>query len=149
MSVASDLSNVSVNFHGTEKPVEEALDDVIRALQTHLNALQTELRAIAVTAEQVVDDGVEDLKVSMERVDELVDTILEMNNLFMDLEDMADQLCYEPETPEEKLWMKQHKAERKEIIKERKLRWIAERKADATRFKEESRARALQMIDEE
>lgn len=152
-SLNSALSGVSITFRGSEVNIEQALDEVIRGLQEHLNDLQYTLRSIAMSTEQLTDDGLADLQHSAEQADHMVDDILDMNNLFADLEDMAEQLCYEPETPEEKAWLREHMAERKISIAERKKQWVISRKADKERAKAELKLKReeekkLHMIDE-
>ena len=108
MSIASGASSVSVSLNGREMNLEEALDSVVRDLQKHLNMVQLQLRMLGVGSER--DDDFED---QIKEADKMQDSIVEMNYLFEDLYDMAYQIVGEPETKEEKQFLKQHKIERK------------------------------------
>ena len=113
MSIASGTSSVSVSLNGQEMDLETALDTVVRDLQKHLNLVQMELRTIAMSSER--DDDYEEM---VRQGAKIQDNIIEMNFLFEDLYDMAGQIMGDPETPEEKAFLKQHKAARKiEIAK--------------------------------
>ena len=108
MSIASGASSVSVSLNGREMNLEEALDSVVRELQKHLNMVQLQLRMLGVGSER--DDDFED---QIKEADKMQDSIVEMNYLFEDLYDMAYQIVGDPETKEEKQFLKQHKIERK------------------------------------
>lgn len=108
MSIASGASSVSVSLNGREMNLEEALDSVVRDLQKHLNMVQLQLRMLGVGSER--DDDFED---QIKEADKMQDSIVEMNYLFEDLYDMAYQIVGDPETKEEKQFLKQHKIERK------------------------------------
>ena len=108
MSIASGASSVSVSLNGREMNLEEALDSVVRDLQKHLNMVQLQLRMLGVGSER--DDDFED---QIKEADKMQDSIVEMNWLFEDLYDMSYQIVGDPETKEEKQFMKQHKIERK------------------------------------
>ena len=108
MSIASGASSVSVSLNGREMNLEEALDSVVRDLQKHLNMVQLQLRMLGVGSER--DDDFED---QIREADKMQDSIIEMNWLFEDLYDMSYQIVGDPETKEEKQFMKQHKIERK------------------------------------
>ena len=108
MSIASGASSVSVSLNGREMNLEEALDSVVRDLQKHLNMVQLQLRMLGVGSER--DDDFED---QIREADKMQDSIVEMNYLFEDLYDMSYQIVGDPETKEEKQFMKQHKIERK------------------------------------
>ena len=108
MSIASGASSVSVSLNGREMNLEEALDSVVRDLQKHLNMVQLQLRMLGVGSER--DDDFED---QIKEADKMQDSIVEMNYLFEDLYDMSYQIVGDPETKEDKQFMKQHKIERK------------------------------------
>ena len=108
MSIASGASSVSVSLNGREMNLEEALDSVVRDLQKHLNMVQLQLRMLGVGSER--DDDFED---QIKEADKMQDSIVEMNWLFEDLYDMSYQIVGDPETKEEKQFLKQHKRERK------------------------------------
>ena len=108
MSIASGASSVSVSLNGREMNLEEALDSVVRDLQKHLNMVQLQLRMLGVGSER--DDDFED---QIKEADKMQDSIIEMTWLFEDLYDMSYQIVGDPETKEEKQFMKQHKIERK------------------------------------
>ena len=108
MSIASGASSISVSLNGREMNLEEALDSVVRDLQKHLNMVQLQLRMLGVGSER--DDDFED---QIREADKMQDSIVEMNYLFEDLYDMAYQIVGDPETKEEKQFLKQHKIERK------------------------------------
>ena len=108
MSIASGASSVSISLNGREMNLEEALDSVVRDLQKHLNMVQLQLRMLGVGSER--DDDFED---QIKEADKMQDSIREMTWLFEDLYDMSYQIVGDPETKEEKQFMKQHKIERK------------------------------------
>ena len=133
MSICSDLSNVSISIRGEDVNVEKALDDTIRALQQHLNQLQIVFRQIAMSSEQQMGDDVKvdskdygqltvsnDLILSCKQVDAMQEHIVKMNGLFDDLMSMSMQLTYEPESADEKKYLKEYKMTRK--IEVEKLR---------------------------
>jgi len=126
MSICSDLSNVSISIRGEEVNVEKALDDTIRELQQHLNQLQVIFRQIAMSSEQQLGDETKvdtkdhgqltvscDLLLSCKQVDSMQERIVRMNGLFDDLMSMSMQLVYEPESLDEKKYLKEYKAFRK------------------------------------
>jgi hypothetical protein len=129
MSVASSSASVmSVGFHGGTTSLENALDETVRELQKHLNAVQCKLREIATICDQDPDYQ-EEIKMS----GELDDDLREMCWLFDDLRQMCTDLISAPETDEEKLFLKQWKAQRKlqekKLQKEHTEKVKAERKA--------------------
>ena len=141
MSVTSGASSVSVSLNGQEMDLETALDNVIRELQKHLNLVQMELRTIGMASER--EDDFEDM---IKEADKIQDNILEMNQLFERLYDMAYQIVGDPETPEERQFLKQHKIERKAHIK----KMNDEHKEKKKREKEEAKtAKALESKDME
>ena len=130
MSIASGASSVSVSLNGREMNLEEALDSVVRDLQKHLNMVQLQLRMLGVGSER--DDDFED---QIKEADKIQDSIVEMNYLFEDLYDMRYQIVGDPETKEEKEFMKQHKIERKAHLDKLK----AEHKEQKKKEKEEAK----------
>jgi len=126
MSICSDLSNVSISIRGEEVNVEKALDDCVRDLQQHLNQLQVVFRQIAMSSEQQLGDETKvdtkeygqltvscDLLLSCKQVDGMQEHIVRMNGLFDDLMSMSMQLTYEPESLDEKKYLKEYKVNRK------------------------------------
>jgi len=108
MSQCSTASS-QVSFRGENGiDLEQALDQNIRELQTFLNSLQCSLRQINQGAEQ--DLPYEDALKEADNCEECID---DMQYLFQELRDICYQLVGEPETPEEKAYLKSHKAERK------------------------------------
>ena len=130
MSIASGASSVSVSLNGREMNLEEALDSVVRDLQKHLNMVQLQLRMLGVGSER--DDDFED---QIKEADKMQDSIVEMNYLFEDLYDMVYQIVGDPETKEEKQFLKQHKIERKAHMDKLK----AEHKEQKKKEKEEAK----------
>ena len=129
MSVASSsASQVSVNFHGKECSLEESLDETVRSLQSHLNAVQCNLRTLAADSERDPD-----FKEAILEADKLETHIVEMVELFEELRGFCYDLVGIPESMEEKLWLKQHKIEKREFFKkmamDTKLRMKAEKEA--------------------
>lgn len=127
MSVcSSSASTVSVNYHGKECSLEESLDETVRNLQSHLNAVQCNLRTLA--ADQERDP---DFKEAIGEADKLETHIVQMVELFEELRGYCYDLVGLPESMEEKLWLKQHKIERREFFKkmaiDTKLRIKAEK----------------------
>jgi ATP-dependent Lon protease len=102
----------SVNFHGKECSLEESLDETVRSLQSHLNAVQMNLRTLA--ADQERDP---DFKESIAEADKLEENIVRMIELFDELKQYCYDLCGIPDSMEEKVWLKQHKIERREFFK--------------------------------
>lgn len=126
-----------VGFGDKAVPLEEALDETIRQLQAHLNMVQSRLREIAMLVEQDPDFK-EEVKLS----DELDDGLRDMNWLFNDLRTMAYDLITLPEEPEDKVWFKQHKIERKANEKKLQAEHAAQIKEDRKKQKQ-----ALQDMD--
>ena len=108
MSVSSVGSTVSVGFRGEAVSLEVGLDQCVRDLQKHLNMVQVHLRQIASICEQDAD-----FKVEVSESDKLDDELREMCWLFADLRQFAEDLISIPDTPEDKIWYKAHKAQRK------------------------------------
>ena len=128
MSIASGASSVSVSLNGQIVNLEDGLDQVVRDLQKHLNLVQMELRTIGMSSER--DDDYSDM---ICEADKMQDNILQMSWLFEDLYDMAYQIVGDPETPEEKQFLKKHKIERKAYISKMK----EDHKLEKQREKEE------------
>lgn len=152
MSVCSDLSNVSVSIHGQEVNVEKALDDTIRALQSHLNDLQVVFRQIAMSSEQFLGDETQvdskeygkltisnDLILSCKQVDKMQEHIVKMNGLFDDLMSMSMQLVYEPESSDEKKYLKEYKKIRKVEVEKMRDQLNSERKEWHKKMKEDNK----------
>ena len=108
MSVSSVGSTSSVGWHGKAVDLEQALDSCVRDLQRHLNLVQCALRSIAAIVEQDAD-----FQAEVKESDTLDDELREMSWLFSDLRSMAEDLISIPDTPEDKIWYKAHKAQRK------------------------------------
>ena len=131
MSIASSAaSSVSVSLNGREMCLEEALDEVVRGLQGHLNMVQCHLRTLA--SDQERGNEFEEM---IATADLLEDNIDEMQWLFQDLRSMCYEICGEPETPEERSFLKAHKIERKAYFQKKAL----DRKAEAKKLKQESK----------
>lgn len=143
MSVASAMSEISVSYKGSQVSIETALDNVIRELQSHLNNLQLQIRTAAMSTEQWLGDeddpSMTDLKLSLKQSDDIVDNILEMCNLFEDLSGFAEDIAYVPINAAEKAHVKQHKAQRKIEISQRKKKWAEERVEEKKKSKEEAK----------
>lgn len=152
MSICSDLSNVSISIRGEEVNVEKALDDTIRALQGHLNDLQTVFRQIAMSSEQQMGDEVKvdskdhgqltisgDLMLSCKQVDGMQEHIVKMNGLFDDLMSMSMQLVYEPESLDEKKFLKEYKAKRKIEVESMRKKLKDDRDAWQKQLKEDKK----------
>ena len=130
MSQCSNASSM-VSFRGEEIDLEQALDENIRELQRFLNSLQCALRQINMGNEQ--DLSYAD---ALKESDHVEDCIDDMQYLFQELRDIAHQLCGEPETPEEKAYLKNHKAQRKLYFQDKAQKKKAEIKAQKMRAKE-------------
>lgn len=134
MSVSSVGSTASVGFHGQSVNLEQALDETVRNLQSHLNLVQCHLRRIAAIADQDAD-----FKDEVEESDKLDDDLRSMTWLFADLRSMAEDLISIPDTPEDKIWFKAHKAQRKlddkRIEAEHAIKVKEERKASKSALK--------------
>lgn len=152
MSICSDLSNVSVSIHGQEVNVEKALDDTIKALQAHLNDLQIVFRQIAMSSEQFIGDETQidskeygkltisnDLILSCKQVDKMQEHIVKMNGLFDDLMSMSMQLVYEPESSDEKKYLKEYKKIRKVEVEKMRQQLNDERKAWHKQIKDDNK----------
>jgi hypothetical protein len=128
MSVTSGASSVSVSLNGRE-----------RELQKHLNLVQMELRTIGMASER--DDDYEDM---IKEADKMQDNILQMSWLFEDLYSMAYEIVGDPETPEEKAFLKQHKIERKLHIKKMNDEHKEKKRLEKEQVKEAKAAKALE-----
>lgn len=129
MSISS-TGSISVGYKGGAVPLEEALDEVIRELQKHLNNVQIKLREIAILVEQDPD-----FKEEVELSDELDDNLREMEWLFTDLRSMAYDLISDPYEPEDKVWFKTHKVERKANEKKLQSEHMTKLKEDRAKQK--------------
>jgi len=116
----------SVQFHGREMSLEQALDETIRGVQNHLNNLQVVLRNLAACEEQEVDED-EDFRGMVALEDEVTDTVNALNELLSELPDIAEDIRGPAPNPATKAWHRTHKAERK---------------LDMARRKEQAKARA-------
>ena len=125
MSISSACSSVSVTLNGKEIPLEQALDETVRSLQQHLNKVQLQLRMLGMGSDR--DDDFED---QIKEADKMQDEILEMTWLFDDLSSMAYEIVGEPETKEEKLFLKQHKIERKAYLSKMKTEHAEQKKKE-------------------
>ena len=99
--------------------------------------VQLQLRMLGVGSER--DDDFEDQK---KEADKMQDSIIEMTWLFEDLYDMSYQIVGDPETKEEKQFMKQHKIERKahlDKLKAAHKELKKKEKEEAKRLKDESK----------
>lgn len=127
---------VSVGFRGGAATLEVALEETIKNLQGHLNGVQLKLRQIAQLCEADPE-----FKAEVELSDSLDDELREMMWLFDELRQMAYDLISEPETAEDKLFFKHHKAARKldekRLQKEHKDRVKADRVAQKAALKAE------------
>lgn len=143
-------STVSVSIRGEDVDCEKALKDTVKDLQGHLNALEVIFMQIATTSEQFVGDEVEvdskefgkltisqDLLVSCKQVDAMQEEIVKMNGLFDDLMSMSMQLVYEPETKDEKLYVREYKKIRKVEVQKMKDKLKEERESWHKQLKEE------------
>ena len=120
MSVASSAASMrSVNFHGREMTLEQALDETIKGVQNHLNSLQVALRNLAACEDQAVDDD-EDFRQMVALEDEIADTVGALNELLGELPDIASDIRGSAPNPAMKAWHRTHKAERKLQLARRK-----------------------------
>ena len=120
MSVASSAASMrSVNFHGREMSLEQALDETIRGVQNHLNNLQCLLRQLAAAEEQEVDED-DDFRQMVQLEDETADTVSALNELLSELPDIASDIRGPAPNPAMKAWHRTHKAERKLQLARRK-----------------------------
>lgn len=111
MSIASSsASQISISIDGKEMDLEEMLDTTIRGVQSHLNQLQMQLRNVA-----CCEDRGESFEEIVEITDEIDDSVIEMIELFSDLQDVTKQIRG-PIPKEYKEWMKEHVAKRKQKL---------------------------------
>ena len=104
MSVASSAASMrSVNFHGRETSLEQALDETIKGVQNHLNSLQVALRNLAACEDQAVDDE-EDFRQMVALEDEIADTVGALNELLGELPDIASDIRGTAPNPAMKAW---------------------------------------------
>ena len=108
MSVTSMMSQVSISLNGQEMDLEGAIDETFKSLQQNLNFCQTNLRNLA----QCEERG-DEFEISHDICYRIHDNILEMKELFLDLNSIVKQIKLKPETPEEKNWMETYNEERK------------------------------------
>jgi hypothetical protein len=109
MSIASSsASQISINVDGKEMDLEQMLDETIRGVQGHLNQLQMQLRNVA-----CCEDRGESFEEIVEITDEIDDSVIEMIELFGDLQNVTKQIRG-PIPKEYKEWFKQHQDQRKQ-----------------------------------
>ena len=108
MSVTSMMSTVSISLNGQEMNLEGAIDETFKSLQQNLNFCQCNLRNLA-TCEERGDE----FEISHDICYRIHDNILEMKELFLDLNSIVKQIKLKPETPEEKNWMETYNEEKK------------------------------------
>ena len=130
MSQCSNASSM-VSFRGEEIDLEQALDSNIRELQRFLNSLQCSLRQINAGYEQDLEYAD-----ALKEADNCEECIDDMQYLFQELRDICYQLVGEPSTPEEKAYLKAHKADRKIHFQAKAATKKAEIKAQKMRGKE-------------
>ena len=99
MSVSSAMSGMSVSIHGEEMPLDQAIEETFKQLQTHLNNTQTNLIQLSMT-----EDRGEGFKYSYEMQKKVEWSISEMTLLFKDLKSITKQVKLSPTTDEEKQW---------------------------------------------
>ena len=122
MSVASSAASMrSVNFHGREMTLEQALDETVKSVQNHLNSLQVALRNLELAAceDQAVDDE-DDFCQMVALEDEIADTVGALNELLSELPDIASDIRGPAPNPAMKAWHRTHRAERKLDMARRK-----------------------------
>ena len=107
-SICSAMSEVSISLNGVEQSLEQAIDDTFKELQQNLNQSQCNLRNLA-TCEERGDE----FQISHDICYRIHDNILEMKELFLDLNSIVKQIKLKPETPEEKNWMETYNEEKK------------------------------------
>ena len=105
-STTSQMSQMSINFRGEEKQLEESLDQVFRDLQSNLNQSHCSIRSILQSDEQ---DG--DYSSVLDLCHDIDERILAMNTLFKELQVVLKQVS------------KPSDAEEKEIYKTTVERW--------------------------
>ena len=108
MSASSVGSTASVGYHGQVFNLEAALDETVRKLQAHLNLVQCALRSLAAMADQDCE-----FRLEVAESDKLDDELGSMNWLFSDLGSFSEDLVSIPDTADDKIWYKAHKAQRK------------------------------------
>ena len=120
MSVASSAASMrSVNFHGKEMSLEQALDETIKGVQNHLNSLQSLLRQLAACEDQEIDED-DDFKQGVDLEDSVTDTVAALGELLGELPDIASEIRGPAPNPAMKAWHRTHKAERKLQLARRK-----------------------------
>ena len=107
-SISSMMSEVSISLNGVEQSLELAIDETFKSLQQNLNFCQCNLRNLA-TCEERGDE----FEISHDICYRINDNILEMKELFLDLNSIVKQIKLKPETPEEKNWMETYNEEKK------------------------------------
>ena len=120
MSVASSAASMrSVNFHGREMSLEQALDETIKGVQNHLNSLQCLLRQLAACEDQEIDPD-DDFKQGVDLEDSVTDTVAALGELLSELPDIASDIRGPAPNPAMKAWHRTHRAERKLDMARRK-----------------------------
>lgn len=109
MSVASNVSGLSVSINGHELSLEEAINSVYEGIQRHLNDSQNSLRMLAMLLEK--DDI--SFRDGVEYSDKVNDDVDEMLKLFKDLKSILKQIVGKPTSEEDREWLKAHNEERK------------------------------------
>lgn len=98
--------------------LEQALDRVIRDVQSGLNGLQTNLWHLAMLEDQAIDDD-EDFKAAVTIEDNVVDSVMMLGELLAELPAIAADIrgsC----PASSQLWYQTHRATRKEGRKQAK-----------------------------
>jgi len=108
MSVCSSASSM-VSYNGSEMPVDQAIDEVYKAIQGHLNDSQSGLRQLAMLPEQNIDGIFQE---SVELSDRIIESIDGMVALFKELRSVTRQ-CVPKPNEQEKIWLKNHVEHRK------------------------------------
>lgn len=125
MSIASTASSVQVGFRGTASTLENAMRTTIRELQSHLNNAEIMMCQIATLVEQDAPFR-DEVKLS----DDFDDDIRGMCWLFEDLRTLTYGLISIPDEPEDRIWFRAHKAQRKLDEKKLQAEHAAKNKAD-------------------
>lgn len=115
-SISSKMSMMSVSHRGDEVPLEEALDEIFRELQSNLNDTHCLMREIAMSEEQ--DNDFKEICKQCWDVESNIDG---MHGLFKELKSVLKQVRG-PIPAAEKQWVESQLAMKKQEIINEKLR---------------------------
>tara|TARA_R110000782_G_scaffold71722_1_gene143758 strand:+ start:1653 stop:2018 length:366 start_codon:yes stop_codon:yes gene_type:complete len=105
------MSTMSVSVFGEEVKLEVAIDDIFKKIQTSINNTHYQIREMCMDL-----DREDDFKVSYEHHVKVGDYVDDLAGLFKELKSVTKQVLGKPDTPEDKVWLVNKVARRKQEI---------------------------------